>query len=83
MYWPNWRALVIQDLLELGCVVVARSNVVTLILGDAVDQRKSLSDVFGLAPCVPGNVESHRHAVVSHREIRIERDGALKQRNSS
>jgi len=52
------------------------------MLGDAVDQGKSLAVVFDLEPRVPSVVEGGREVVVSHGEIRIERDGALEQRNS-
>src|SRR5258708_21259835 len=62
-------------------VVVWRDQV-PLILRDAVDQRKSLSGVFTLAPFVPSSMISARKELVSHGEIRIERDGALQQRDS-
>src|SRR2546427_4362366 len=64
-------------------LVVAGRNEVPLILGDAVDQRKSLSFVFVTAPYVPCIVGSDGKEEVSHGEIRIQGGGALKQRNSS
>ena len=80
---PDSHSIGVNCLVQLASrLVVAGRDGVPLKLGDAVDQRESLAPVFGLEPCVPGIVESGCKSLVSHGEIRIERDGALEQRNS-
>ena len=80
---PDTRPIGVNGLVRLASrPVVAGRNDVPLMLGDAVDQGKSLAVVFDLEPRVPSVVEGGREVVVSHGEIRIERDGALEQRNS-
>ena len=61
--------------------VVAWRDVVPLELGNPVDQTESLFRIFPAARHVPGILERDAKEVVSHREVRIDRGGALKQRN--
>src|ERR1700693_4345961 len=62
--------------------VVASRNEVPLKLGNSVDQTESFMCVFPAALYVPGIVERDAEHEVSHREIWIECNGALKQRDS-
>src|SRR5271166_5971086 len=68
--------------LAIKQVVVSR-NGVPLKLGDPVDQTESFLCVFPVKRYVPGIVERVAEHEVSHREIWIECNGALKQRDSS
>src|SRR5271156_4576176 len=62
--------------------VVGSRNEVTLELGNSVNQTESFLCVFPAALYVPGIVERDAEHEVSHREIWIECNGALKQRDS-
>jgi len=80
---PDTRSIGVNCLIRLASRrVVAGRNGMPLMLGDAVDQGKSLAPVFDLEPHVPSIIEGRREVVVSHGEIRFERDRALEQRNS-
>src|SRR5580698_11600251 len=61
--------------------VVGSRNEVPLKLGNSVDQTESFLYVFPAALYVPGIVESGAKEIVSHREIWIEFNSALKQRD--
>src|SRR6202043_1744068 len=63
-------------------LVVGSRNEVPLILGNAVDQTESFLCVFPAALYVPGIFKRDAEHEVSHREIWIECNGALKQRGS-
>src|ERR1700736_4777305 len=63
-------------------LVVGSRNEVPLKLGNSVDQTESFLCVFPAALYVPGIVERDAEHEVSHREIWIESNGALKQRDS-
>src|SRR5208282_2952133 len=62
--------------------VVFSRNEVPLKLGNSVDQTESFLHVFPAAAYVPGILERGAEHEVSHREILIVCNGALKQRDS-
>src|SRR6202040_33118 len=65
-----------------GGFVVHRRNLIPLVFRNPVDQTEGLFLIFPAARDVTGIVERDAKEVVSHREIRIDSGGALKQRSS-
>src|SRR5437016_4274054 len=62
--------------------VVVGYDLGPLVLGNPVDQTESLFPIFRAARHLPRLFERDAKAVVSHREIRIDCGGALKQRKT-
>jgi hypothetical protein len=80
----NTQPICVNRFVRLAIIrVVGSRNEVPLKLGNSVGQTESFSCVLSAALYVPGIIERDAEHEVSHREIWIECNGALKQRDSS